>query len=62
MSSSNSLRRFLAVPLTAFDSVRMGLQNHPKPANYAFMWLSFVVIMLVGNGADKMTTRGGLKD
>ena len=59
MSSANSFRRIMAIPLYAFDSVRAGLQANPKPGNYMFMMTSFVVILMVGNGADKLTTKWG---
>ena len=57
MSSGNSFRRFMATPLLAFDSVRVGMQSNPKQANYAMMMSLFVVILMAGNGADKLTTR-----
>ena len=60
MSSSNSLRRFLAQPLGIFDMVRNTMQTNPRTGNYAMMMSSFVVILLVGNGADKMVTNKGL--
>ena len=60
MSSANSLRRFFAMPLVAFDWVRIGMNNNPRSGNYVMMMSSFVAILIVGNGADKMTTAGGL--
>ena len=57
---SNSFRRFLTLPLVAFDSVRMGMQNNPKTANNTMMMSSFFMILLLGNGADKLTTYGGV--
>ena len=57
---SYPFRRFLTLPLVAFDSVRMGMQNNPRTGNNAMMMSSFFMILLLGNGADKLTTRGGV--
>ena len=60
MSSANSFRRVLAMPLVGCDTVRKFMQNNPKTGNYAMMMSSFVVILTMGNGADKLTTRANL--
>ena len=58
---SNSVRRFLASPLVLFDTTRNFMQSNPKTANYTMMWTSFGVLLLIGNGAEKLTVRGGVK-
>ena len=60
MSSANSLRRFLAQPLVAFDFVRNSMHSHPKTSNFYMMMTSFFFILFVGNGADKLTTFNGI--
>ena len=60
MSYANSTRRFMAIPLLAFDWVRQTSLSNPRQMNYVVMWTSLVVIMTVGNGADKLTTSGGV--
>ena len=57
--SSHSFRRICAIPLMAFDSIRLGMQTNPKTANYTMMMSSFVAVLVLGNGADKLTTRYG---
>ena len=58
---SNSVRRFLASPLIMFDTVRNFMQTNPRTANYTMMWTSFCMLLLLGNGAEKLTVRGGVR-
>ena len=60
MSSSNSLRRFMAQPLYAFDWVRNGVQNNPRTGNAAMLFSSFAAIFILGNGAEKLTCKQGV--
>ena len=60
MSSSNSLRRFLAQPLVIFDSVRVNMQKNPRSGNFMMMLGSMATILMMGNGADKLTTARGV--
>ena len=61
MSSSHSLRRFIAQPLVSFDFVRNNMKNSPKSTNFYMMMTSIFFIFFVGNGADKLTTSSGIR-
>ena len=60
MSSANSFRRFCATPLLMFDQVRLSMQKHPKPSNGIMMMSSFVVLLCLGNGAEKLSTQNSV--
>ena len=61
MSSANSLRRFMAQPLVAFDWLRNGMASNPRTFNYASMMFCFFGVFMLGNGADKLTVSQGLR-
>ena len=60
MSSSNTLRRFMAQPLVGFDWVRQMMANNPRTANTMMMMSMFATIFALGNGAEKMICGSGV--
>ena len=60
MTYANSARRFMSMPLLAFDWVRNGMLANPRTGNYTMMYTCFLVIFTIGNGAEKLTCNGNI--